>query len=65
MYQNAFERHMDVLVRDKDNDVFRLYEQHRKIVKEAQERKNQEQSLEDLTNAIVKSLEKSIEKAFK
>ena len=65
MYHDAIERHIDVLVRDKDNDVFRLYEQHRKIVKEAQERKNQEQSLEDLTNAIVKSLEKSIEKAFK
>ena len=65
MYQDAIERHIDVMVRDKDNDVFRLYEHHRKIVKEAQERKNQEQSLEDLTNAIVKSLEKSIEKAFK
>lgn len=65
MYHDAIERHIDVLVRDKDNDVFRLYEQHRKIVKQAQERKNQEQSLEDLTNAIVKSLEKSIEKAFK
>ena len=65
MFQDLIERHINSYIKDKDNDVFRLQEQHRSFLKEVEERKYQEQYSEELSDSIAKTLEKSLIKIFK